>query len=278
MKKKYNNKYEATLFEFESITDFVNYLNSNPLLHDKNKCSSIMGTKSFTNTKNYEEAEDLLLHGWSYGTEQIKKQISIKTNNNTTKKKNVYSVQGFQACVPRYLQGLPDSMIYSKQIPIKNKVIVINKNIGYNFGTKTKTILEESVKCLKCVQELESQGYKVQLNVILAFGNYNSTNCCYDNKSKLNGLIAKVCVKKASQRLNLKQVAFPLLHPSMLRRMIFRLEEIIPECKTGFVGKGYGRCTKESHEIYKEIIKGEYMLPMIVDEQEIVDIEKYKVQ
>ena len=136
-----------------------------------------------------------------------------------------------------------------------------------DFIAITKMLAEAAAKMLK-------EGYRVELNIIASFG---KTGACYRyDDAYINGPMFRVCLKKASQRLNLKQVAFPLIHPSMLRRILFALIERVPECKEGFVGYGYGNCVRDTHNVYKAL-KGQYLIPTMVQEEEIQNIDKYKI-
>lgn len=277
MKTKYIKDYNVMCYSFESITDLVKYIKEHESLHPEYKCNSNKSgfeRYKFTKTYDYAEAENLLLHGWEEGTKQLKEQLNVKVPNKT-QKKQFYSVQGYQPCVPRYLQGLPDAMINSKQIPVKQKVIIINKLFTYSHSVTPEKILEESVKCLCLVQNLEKEGYRVELNIVVTFGKKGST-CYYDDDAQIDGPMFKVCLKKARQRLNIKQVAFPLVHPSMLRRIMIALVERVPECKVGFVEDTYGKVVRSTHNVYRGL-KGQYLIPEIVEGDEIQDIDKYKI-
>ena len=216
----------------------------------------------FTKTNSYEEAEDLLLHGWDEMAEKLTKKVSNVKCQNGYKNKTVYGVQGYQACVPRYLQGMPDSMVSNKRIMTKQKVLNIIKDFGYSGGTSAQTIEDESIKVLKAVSDLESRGYRVNLSITFV-----SKYC-----GKYISMMVKI--KNASQRMNIKQMAFPLVHPSMFRRIVFGVIERLEETKN--FGSGYGLCTE--YEETKHLFKGSYFIPRIVREKEITDIEQYKIK
>lgn len=254
---------------FDSITDYVSYLRrtkETEKYRGKNRQSHRTDERGriFTGTESYEEAEDLFLNGWDEGTKQLAKKMSeVKNKIVEYKNKPCYSVAGYQACVPRYLQGIPDSMIYTKKIKQKQKVIDIVKDIGYNCATKKEKIMEESVKVLRLVERLEKQGYRVNLYVAMVFdGQY---------RSEYSRITTSIKVKSSAQRLNLKQLAFPLVHPSMLRRIIFSFMEKCPY--TYDYTQTYGRCTSD-YTFRKSFVK-QYCIPRIVEEKEITDIEKY---
>ena len=265
MKKKQQENVYIT--EFETITELVHFIETNEpyenFLNRETGCASLSGSYESTQTNNFKEAKDLLLHGWEHGTKEIKRQVDVKQTGVFTKQKNVYDVVGYQCSVPRYLQGIPTNMINSKPVLQKNKVITINKMICYGYNVDKKTIIKESVKVLQLVNRLEKQGYRVNLNVI--FGTFDK-----------NQVITKVKVKNASQRLNIKQVAFPLIHPSMLRRIIFAVLERSKECSNRGFELGYG-LVMDIETIKQYLNKNEYLIPNVLEEQEIPDIEQYKI-
>lgn len=251
---------------YKSISELVNFIHTHEIKEEVYKQigkPSSLKIGGFSGTNTYEEAEELLLHGWEEGAKKIKDKLAeVKVNNYKNKTKNVYSPVGYQCSVPRYLQGMPDSMINKTNIMQKNKVITINKSFAYSYKVKQEQIINESVKVLCLINKLESEGYRVKLNVILITNRDN----CY--------IVTKTCIKQSSQRLNIKQIAFPLVHPAMLRRVMFAVLERYEECaeQNGYY-YGYGMAINEKE--YCE--KGEYFIPSQVEEKEINDIEKYKI-
>lgn len=261
-----------TTYEYTSIFDVVDFIKNNEpkerFIEKRSGYGSIDGSYEFTQTYDFEEAYDLLKQGWEEGTKRLKDKLETKVKSVSTKQKTIYDVAGFQCSVPRYLQGIPTNMINKKTVSQKNKVITINKNISYGAFVSADKITEECAKVLELINNLESNGCRVNLNIIVgttaAQGNYKYAD------------YVKICVKQASQRLNLKQVAFPIMHPSMLRRIFFALMERYEE---GYnFAKFYGRPLDSIKEFPKEIFRtNEYYLPRFTEEEKIIDIEKYKV-
>ena len=266
MKKKQQG--DVYITEFETITELVHFIETNEpyenFLNRENGCCSLSGSYEFTKTNNFEEAKDLLLHGWEHGTKEIKGRVEAKETGVNMKQKTVYDVAGYQCSVPRYLQGIPTNMINKKSVAQKNKVITINKSCSYMAMESAETIRTESVKVLQLVNRLEKQGYRVNLNVIFGSVKRNTT------------VVTKVRIKTSSQKLNIKQTAFPLVHPSMLRRIIFAVWERSEECSYGGFEYGYGRVC-DDYVLRKTLNKGEYLIPNILSETEIKDIERYKI-
>lgn len=252
--------------EFKSIEEFYNYLCDTPFNNafKNNKKSSADNGFDFTKTYSFEEAVDLLHNGWAYMSEQLEKTLLTQkiSTGNEFKTKSSYDVVGFQACVPRYLQGIPTNMINQKRVVSKQKTITINKSINYDASISTEQIIAESLKVLKIVKKIESQGIRVNLNVIL--GTYKDVS-----------IFCKVRVKNAGERLNVSKLAFCLVHPSMLRRIFFRFIEVYPYATSQFV-IGYGIPVSNARMLEK--CKGEYLFPAFIsdDINNLTDLNKFK--
>lgn len=236
-----SNGYKIYMEEYNSISEFVQTINSKPQNPEITSKQSEFGGYTFTGTNDYNEAENLLLHGWVEESEKLNEMLKLKVLKEKSVK-NIYDVAGFQCSVPRYLQGIPTNMINQKVITKKQKVITITKNISYSTYVRKETIEEESVKVLQLVNSLEKQGYRVILNV---------TMIC---KSKKGGIILcnKVRIKNASERLNLSKISFPMVHPSYLRRILFKWIETF-EYTTKSFDTNYGVPVK--CEDFNNIIK-----------------------
>ena len=243
--------------EFDSLNEFYNYITNTPF--NKTFCwhkhSSVDGTKEFTKTENFEEAIELFKNGWSdMATDLVKKLKVVESKTQPTMKpKSTLSVCGYQAVVPLYLQGVPNNMVNKKMVPVKQKVITLNKSICYSCMITTEQIIEESIKTLQIIKKLESQGYRCNLNILWAVSEK------FGNTGKRFAI--KVRIKSANEKLNVSKLAFPLVHPSMLRRLFFRFLEVYPNVTDRFKN-GYG------YPMLDNVLKdanfhknGEYLLP-----------------
>lgn len=273
-KVKENGFLTLTTYEYASISDVIEFIKNNePKERFREKhgggYGSIDGSYEFTQTHDFEEAYDLLEQGWEEGTKRLKDKLETKVKSCSTKQKTIYDVAGFQCSVPRYLQGIPTNMINKKTVSQKNKVITINKNISYSCLTEADEIINECAKVLELVNNLESNGCRVNLNIIIGTK--------VESGYHIDADYVKICVKQASQRLNLKQVAFPIMHPSMLRRIFFALVERYEEGYNFAIG--YGRPLDLTKDFPKEMFRtNEYYLPRFTNEEKITDIEQYKVR
>lgn len=226
-----NNK-RATIETFDSMESFYKYLCDTPF----NKAfrweshASVENGYNFTQTKNFEEAVELMRNGWDDMASELTQKLKVATQHDAPvmKQRNVLSVQGYQPVVPLYLAGVPTNMISKQLVPAKSKVVNVTKSVDYSSSISTNTIVRESIKAMQIVKKLEAQGCRCNLFVAIGSVEKNTSIFC------------KVKVKNANERLNVSKLAFPMVHPSMLRRLFFRFIEVHPSITREFVG-GYGR-------------------------------------
>lgn len=249
------NKKVFIIQDFDSIGDLTSYLATAPtsqLFRDKNLSSQNEDRAAFYGTNTYNEANDMLIKGWDAKAPMLAQRI--KANETTThqaqRRTPTYNMVGGQASVPRYLQGIPTNMIDHKQTPVKQKIITINKDLAYAANVRTSEIEAEGIKALQIIKGLEGKGFRVKLNTIWVSSVGNTFHT------------VKVCVKRPEERMNLLKMAFPLIHPSMLRRFGFRCLETNPHVTERSFTWGYGA---PDGGMYRQIMaKGEYLLPAYI--------------
>ena len=257
-----NNKY---LVEFNSIEEFYKYIKETPINNafSGRELSSERNGSEFTGTESFDEAVSLLKNGDKDIAKKLTQKIKAKSIGIEHAKKAIttYDVYGYQASVPRYLQGVPTNMINKKVVMQKQKVIVINKDVGYAAMIKKEQIIEESVKAFEIIKKIEAQGIRAVLNVI------------WGVSEKGKSIVCKIRVKSANERLNISKMAFIMCHPSMLRRILFRFEETYPEFTESFTF-GYGYPMKEHN---KEFCKNEYFLPALMGNVNVENVNDMNV-
>jgi hypothetical protein len=247
---------KTEVIEYDSLYEFYKYLIHTPF-NDAfrwEKHSSVDGSYYFTKTEDFNEAVELFKNGWSDMATQLVQKLKVIENKvePTMKPRNVLGVAGYQVIVPLYLQGVPNNMVTKKMVPVKQKVVTLNKSIDYSGSVDADRIIEESIKAMQIIKKLEAQGYRCNLNLVLG------TTAGSPTKQ----FIIKVRLKSANEKLNVSKLAFPLVHPSMLRRLFFRFIEVYPHITEDFVS-GYGRPATSSE--MRNIFKGEYLLPNFIN-------------
>lgn len=246
-RKKEFDSNKIYMEKFDSISKLMRVVSSrgendvfkNCNLHSQN------GRESFTKTKNYEEAVHLLNYGWTKHLDEIKSgvaKIKSLSYKNTTKIKT--DVIGYSPCVPRAIQGLPDSMYNMVRSQKKVSTISLTYEMGVSANVGTNSIINAGITLLSMVNILEKRGVKVELN--LSCGVYEEAYGRYPDEV----VSMVVCMKKYRDNLDLKKLIFPLIHPSMLRRIFFRYVETSPKITNPYITDGYGRPVPASDKVY----------------------------
>lgn len=260
----------STIYDFNSVYDFVQYLENSPVnpvfQSQQHSTRSETGSNPWSGTHNYDEARDLLFHGWKPAAEKLNAMLqnSAYTPTRTTSFPR-YDVVGGQASVPRYLQGLPTNMVNRVPKKVPEKIVIINKDITFHGGWSPEKMMQEGLKSLQIIQAIESTGARVRLNVIIGTSSFNWS------KGDTN-IIFRICLKSPDQRLNVASMAFPIAHPAFLRRIFFKAVEVTPELnKTDFVG-GYGKPISIHPEKVAAMMtkNGEHFVP-----NEIKDLQEF---
>lgn len=212
---------------FDNIDEYINFLENTPRKEDR--CNdSEEGSYNFTGTYNFKEAIKLC----KYGDEQLcsdihKLSLSVNCDEVIDKIKRQYTndIIGFTPNVPNYIMGLPNNMIRDVSIKIKSKIINIYINLSAHAGIDSDVIKRNASKYVAAIDNLEQQGYRCNVY-------------CGNVAEKYFGKYAIIVkIKSDREPLNLMKMAFPMAHPSMLRRLSFKWIETIP---IDFTHSGYG--------------------------------------
>lgn len=210
---------------FDSLQSFAQTINNrgiNPMF--EHHCYSQIEDEEYTKTvgtKSYLEANNFLLTGDSNNLNKLKdKDVDIKKISSNDYTKNMLKIQK-QVCgclpnIPLYLIGAPNNMLNFKRTPIKSKIINMLVNIAVPHNITAKEIIKAGANIASIVRELEKNGIRVNLYV----------SCFVKKSNDYIGFVANI--KKSSAPLNMLNIAYPLINPSMLRRHYCRFLETIP--------------------------------------------------
>lgn len=264
----FNNKNNISYYD--SIEEFTNFIdNSTPMRYN----SSDDGDFDFTGTHSLKEASELC----KYGDEELASYIlqqSLTFDNvdtlNKIRRSTINDVVGFMPNVPNYVIGIPNNMIRDNRNIIKSKVINIFISISAAWYISKEDIKKRCAEYVAAINALEEQGYRCNVYTGAVGTNYD--------KKIYNLLVIKI--KSDREPLNLAKMAFPLAHPSMLRRLKFRWMETIP---LDF-GSGYGQSItneKKINELLKPIFNDTKFTILSVSEEpgkigDIINILKKK--
>lgn len=161
--------------------------------------------KGFQGVASYDEALDLMRHGYQPTVEKFKAGLRATRQGNGKRITFQNNVVGANPVVPLAIMGVPNCMIDTCMKPIKSKVVDVYYDITSSCSTSTDTIIKNGQKVLGAITALEQQGYRFNLYAVQTY---------YSDKSA-DMLVVRV--KSSNQPLDLKRISFPLTHPSFFR-------------------------------------------------------------
>ena len=241
IEKKVNNVWSVTFNTVSEFYKFITESGENAVFKGEH-CLDSKDTgrysEEFTKTKSFEEAAGLLLNGWTEKAQELEKRVKAVRRDMTPVMARTLQVgmAGFQPIVPLFLAGQPAAMLGSKMQPKKQKVVTVVKSISYPGYVDASKWTEEGIKALSLVMNLEKNGYRCNVDIIRAGYDYR--------RDDGYGVSCRVRIKHANERLNVSKLAFPMCHPSMQRRMMFRFTETYDKVTSGY-RYGYGRVFKD---------------------------------
>lgn len=220
---------------FNDISELLRVLNSrenNSVM--KYEDSSETGSCDFTGTKSLEEAEELLRYGWFEKVNEVKKmlRVTMQESNKLVGKraKILNSPVGYIPNVPNAIQNKPDSMIRVLKEPSKQKTVHVMYSITANAGHEAEFFIKMGVRLVTALNIIEQSGIRTKLSVIFFGGRKN------DDRA-----VAALKIKDYGEPFNLGKICFPLIHPSMFRRVGFRWLEKAEGLQDSDWTWGYGR-------------------------------------
>jgi hypothetical protein len=185
--------------------------------------------KKFSGVNRYSDAMDLMYKGYTDPLDKMKKAILKVGRNDTYQKPRTQTdFVGFAPHVPNMLMNIPTTMINKEKIVQKSKTIHLTYSFCALANVTPDSIINGGINFISLVNSLEKQGYRVKIDII------------FISMTDDTASLFTVTVKEYGQGLNLLKLAFPLVHPAMLRRISFKWLETTPTLKDkGYVG-GYG--------------------------------------
>ena len=229
--------------KFDSLNEYSRYLSKpvSSLFQMYGQESSRTGSKGFTHTESWEEAEQLLKFGDKENLAKLQTKMvkqGLKGSGETKKLETYRSFTGYAPHVPSYVAGSPLNMLRKREVKTSNRKIV---NIMYSpvahGGIDADELLNASLAIMNFIASLEKQGYKVNLYTIITSRKRNQT------------VSQIVKIKASDDYTNLSKVVYPMVNPSFLRRHFFRFMEVTEEVTEREFCRTYGVPVYEKHEV-----------------------------
>lgn len=227
---------------FENVNSLMDYMSTAKDFDGGRKHSSKeTGDMDYYGTRSWDEAMTLCTHGDEKMRAFIESQkVEVEAKELVAKVKQNFElgVVGYVPHVPNAVIGIPQNMIRSTKVLIKNKVLNVFISISASCFVTYDEMKRNAAKCAAAIDLLEREGYRC---------NVYSGNIA-ERDGKQVGYVVKI--KSDREPLNLAMMAFPMANPSMLRRFGLRFMETTP---IDFTWSGYGRPMDE-HVQLKQLL------------------------
>lgn len=224
--------------------------------------SQIEGEVHKFGTENFTEANNLLCTGDNSNLSKLKSANIKSISHSSDYIKNMLKIEknvcGCLPNIPLYLIGAPNNMLNFKRTPVKSRILNLVVNLVVGYKTTTDEIIEAGSNIASIIKELEKN--KIRVNLYIA---------CFV-KSKTDYIGALINIKKSSSPLNMLNITYPLINPSMLRRHFFRYIETVPvKIDKGYT-ENYGHVTSFNTMLKQEPKLNKFKDAVIIDIQNMI--------
>lgn len=229
---------DARIESFDSLYDIVRYAQANPT---PSKRGSDCGDNSdWAGTKSLADAVGLALNGWNEVRPQVDRlfgDVESHINNVLESKfQTFHNYSGHVVDMGRYVEGDPECMLDYVDVPQAGmgRVVRILINITASSMISPEDIKRRGVAVVALIDTLHKLGVGMELWI--------EDSILGSNDNKKHATRAKI--HDSESMMDIDSLMFALAHPSMLRRVIFSVQEQSKTAKgQGANGGGYGRPT-----------------------------------
>lgn len=232
-----SNKFTATrhILAFgEGFDDVAEWLDQTP---EKWGTSTIGGSEyqggpSWShNVNNVREAKELGREGWQEGVDQIDTALHAIIPAAGHEPRWGWGVTGGSVSIGRYLTGHPKTMRNRRKKQMgAAPVLHIVLNVVASCAINAQQMTNYGAAITGLIDRLENTGKRVHLDIVMV------TAAGAGQKIRLS---VGWNIKKASEHVDLAQVAFAIAHPACFRRIGFAMME---RCSKDAYSPGYGMC------------------------------------
>jgi hypothetical protein len=187
--------------------------------------SRAKGNEAWNGTKDYPSAAQLARYGWPEGAKFVEEttlRLSEAVGRRIPVDLIIQDIAGSFVNVPAYIAGEPADMLrVEPAITSGKRIAKVVYNCSASCGVSSEVLMRRGAVACALVDVLGRAGFLAELVVCEWIASYHNTK-----------LGVELMVKRSDEPLNFDRAAFCLAHPSMLRRMMFAIEENCLDKKT----------------------------------------------
>ena len=179
----------------------------------------------WSGTETFDNAMTLARNGWPEGREfltTIKQDTIALPNDMTMVPARSLDVVGAYPEIGLALSGDPEHMVTIEPIPAPSPILRIGVSIARESGLTIDTIMGYGGIIVSYIDALELAGWRCELVI------------CMDINGGAKPWHGEVMVKQAEDAPDKDRILFAIAHPSMSRRLFFKLMETIPSLENDY--------------------------------------------
>jgi hypothetical protein len=188
--------------------------------------------REWTGGLTWQQAKTMALSGWHEGLIEVDKyraRISPIIAQKVLRPLQVYSMAGHYVDVGSFLANDPECFI-TREYEERNypgRIYRVVCSISFSAAITAETIIQRGAMVCALVDAIEYAGHRAEVVCNDRDLREWTMNASRQGKtqSKTGWFEASVVVKKASQPLEMSDLAFCLAHPAMFRRIMFSVAE-----------------------------------------------------
>lgn len=208
-------------YHADSWDDFLHDIRTKPTNPKWKTCSSRMNDMSdeWYGTHSLEEAITLA----EQGVPALREKLFEAVTRQKMEAAPVWEVApvGVFPCIPTHAAGLADNMFMPMDSGMTSPkpIVRIYMNVSAGAHTTPEQIINRGAAIVNLIDTIEGDNTR-RVELVAVCNNQNMKNKSYRN-------LFSVVVKRSDEHLDWGRVSYALAHPSFLRRLMFRVQEIV---------------------------------------------------
>lgn len=205
--------------------------------------SSIKGESDFNGGMSFKDAMDTVINKgcrWDSGNIQVEKafiQGSVPFKRLPIKRAR-RSYAGSRPHVAAAIAGSPKCMMVKTKTDYQCPVVKMLVPLSYTCEVTEEQVYNFGAAVLAVIKELESKNKRVELTGIFHSEDYEGNN-----------FTTTITLKKSTDQIGISDIAYPVCHPSVYRRLGFGVMERSPSFD--ITNNRYGYSQDASHKVTK---------------------------
>jgi len=228
--RRMSSNYGEFLEFCEKQPDLVDYLENRK--DQRSSRHTEEGEDTWSGTKTYEECQELAEKGWADGleyVEEVRKRMSHIIASKIKAYHPRYAEAGDEIDVGAYLDGDPEHWIEFHEVEtdgVGGKIVRVLVNVAVSCSVDKEYFIHRGAAVVGLIEQLQQCGFSVEMTLVSTTISDKGTIHQYE-----------IPVKRSDEHLDGDRAAFMIIHPSILRRLVFSAKE---QEETDDYTSGYG--------------------------------------